>query len=283
MSNELHQHRVQFGEGETTPSLTEEQAQELQASKESRTEPKPEELILGKFKTQEDLESSYLELQKKFSNERTETTDSPVNEGREAEEESTSLPSDEGDTSEDESTEEDTELDEEASQDAPKVNVDKAFQALSEANELTEDVEKMFADAGISKEIVQQFKELSDFKATYEVNQIQEIVGGQEEYKSLMTWANDNMKQADIEVFDSIMENGTIEEMKIAVTNLKNSRGKGKEVLTDTFVKETSLSSGQSTYPNRAAMHIDMQDERYDTDPNFREMVYAKLKRSNFS
>jgi hypothetical protein len=253
--------------------------------------PVEETKILGKFESQADLEKAYQELESKLgkSNEQgrneEDTSDSEGEFSEESEE--TKLPSDEVDESSEEDVENTEELDEsdESVSDekvTPKSQVDGAFKALAEAGEMTDEVKEQFEAVGISEELVGQFRELVEFKAEVEYKEQVGIAGGKDQYAAMLVWAKENLTDSEVSTFDATIDTGVSDDIKSAIKNLKarmDTTGKKKSNL----VKADKVAKGRSVYENEAAFHKDQADERWSTDPNYRELVMAKLSRSKFN
>ena len=113
-----------------------------------------------------------------------------------------------------------------------------------------------------------------------DVEVLQGIVGGEEGYKSMMQWANDNLGQQEIDMYNSVMDKGDPASCFFAVQALANIYG-------DSVGTEGQLLTGGpsnepvNTFRSQAEVVAAMQDPRYDKDPAYRQDVFAKLERSN--
>ena len=113
-----------------------------------------------------------------------------------------------------------------------------------------------------------------------DVEVLQGIVGGEEGYKSMMQWANDNLGQQEIDMYNSVMDKGDPASCFFAVQALANIYG-------DSVGTEGQLLTGGpsnepvNTFRSQAEVVAAMQDPRYDKDPAYRQDVFAKLEQSN--
>ena len=221
-------------------------------------------LLAGKYKDAQELEKAYVELQKKLGS----------NEPQEDVEQ----------TSATEETEE-TSLSDGAS-------------LISSANDeyyanegkLSEETLEKFSGMS-SKELVEAYLEVQNtdaFKNKSEaadlsdadINEVKNFAGGESQYDNLITWANSNLDDKSKDAFDSIVNSGSVDAIKIAVSGLKSQyeaangfegkmyTGKAPKGNTDTFRSQAELVQA-------------MSDKRYDRDPAYRQDVIEKLDRSN--
>jgi len=217
-----------------------------------------EELLAGKFRDAEELEQAYIELQKKFSSR---------------------------DTTEEPQQAVDEEVDEEPTQVSvletlweEGVNGKFSEETLKTIQEMAPaDLAKMYLEyrAGVEKNSVEPVEitesDLSDLRG---------IAGGDDSYGDMMRWAGENLSQQEIEMYDAVMDNGDKNAMSFAVQALFNryqdANGIEGELLTG-----KPASTQKDVFRSQAEVVRAMADPRYDTDPAYRQDVYAKLERSN--
>ena len=245
--------------------------EELAATGQATPEEESEGKILGKFESQADLTAAYIQLEKKLH----EPSDNQI----QADDDTpTELPSDEVSES---SNEEEPTVDEgeesDTSSNEEGEGIASAFEAMQEAGEVTEDVFEKFAEAGIPKELVEHVQELSQYK---QANELKEVTSEVEDYPALQKWASDNLSESEINTFDNIVENGTLDEMRFAVNNL-NGRMQGNTAPKQSkLIKADAIAAATGGYPSQAHMLADMNDPRYKSDPSFRDKVMAKSNSS---
>jgi len=217
-----------------------------------------EELLAGKFRDAEELEQAYIELQKKFSSR---------------------------DTTEEPQQEVDEEVDEEPTQVSvletlweEGVNGKFSEETLKTIQEMAPaDLAKMYLEyrAGVEKNSAEPVEitesDLSDLRG---------IAGGDDSYGDMMRWAGENLSQQEIEMYDAVMDNGDKNAMSFAVQALFNryqdANGIEGELLTG-----KPASTQKDVFRSQAEVVRAMADPRYDTDPAYRQDVYAKLERSD--
>ena len=228
-----------------------------------------EQLLAGKYKSAEDLESAYLSLQKKL--------------GQTEEEEVDYEESDEGYAEQEESNEE-------VSDDAPAVSL------INEASE-----EYYANDGTLSQETIERFSEMSstDLVNAYleiqannpqatqsvemsdaQINSVQNAAGGEANYNRIVEWAASNLPDAQIEAFDSVVDTGNPAAIGIAFQGLQRQydEANGYE---GRMLQGKAASSAGETFRSQAELVSAMGDPRYDTDEAYRDDVLRKLDASD--
>jgi hypothetical protein len=215
-----------------------------------------QQLLAGKYQSAEELERGYLELQKRLSSPAEE--EPQVEEAPEAEEE--------------EEIEVDGDL----------------FDAIMESyrtgewdDNLVEEVGKMDPIDVANMFLTKQGEAQQTAVATEEdVTQIQDSIGGIDEYQNMIQWASENLSEQEINLYDAAMDRGDPLTMFFAAQAL-NSRyqdavGYDGEMLTGSAPRNTS-----NAFRSQAELIAAMSDPRYDKDPAYRQDIADKLAVSN--
>ena len=240
----------------TAENLSESEQESLKVGEEM--EAQQEQLLAGKYKDASDLEKAYLELQGKL--------------GEKSEEVS-------------EETESKTETEEEAPESAANIlddiwnegQTDKVSKETFEKLQKMDPVEvaKMAMEAR-SKAQQPQAREFTD----QDVEQIHGLVGGSENYNNMMSWAQQNVAEQEVNMYDAVMEMGNPMAAYFAVQALalkyQDASGRDGQLLTGKAPKSTG-----DSFKSQAELIRAMEDDRYNDDPAYRQEVQAKLERSN--
>jgi len=114
-----------------------------------------------------------------------------------------------------------------------------------------------------------------------QANQLFEMVGGENAYKSMLSWAGENMSKEEIEMYDSVMASGSANSIYFAVQALNNKYSDA--VGTDGQLLTGKRSAAQQNEQFRSQQELvqAMNDPRYDNDPAFRDDVIRKLQNSD--
>ena len=201
--------------------------------------------LAGKYKTTEELESAYLELQKKLG-------------GQEQEQEQP--------------------------EETPEVDwLAEATRAINESGELSEELVNQIQSMD-SLEVFEAMKgglpegkDLSDG----ELNAVYQAVGGQDQYGNLISWAQDNFSETEIEAYDAMIETGNMAQINLALQALYYR-------YTDAMGSEGNMLQGkpaaaEAVFRSQQELIQAMNDPRYDNDPAYRQDVLNKLDRSDIS
>jgi len=254
-----------------------------------------ENLLAGKYKTTEDLESAYKELEKKLG-------DKDQGLEREASEETTDEPQQLDPATfykEDGSVNYDVANDvygEQVSNIFKNAEIDpfKMNEHFMENNgTLSEDMYDTLGKAGLNKSIVDSYLEGVRQQTGYdssqpdavapslneqEVTELKGIAGGDKGYEALMSWATDNLSDADAKNFDEVIETGNKAAVTFAVKALmgqyEDAQGRDSTLI-------TGKQSPTPTYRSMAEVVRDMNNPLYDNDESYRDDVRRKLELSN--
>ncbi len=222
-------------------------------------------LILGKFKTQEDLAAAYKELEAK--------------QGSKAKDETPAV------------TPPVTSTPDVAS--AAKVLTDKGLDFNEFANQYAQDgalnsasYEKLFSKGITAQQIdafiTQQAPIIAAERAAADVKikEVTDHVGGAEEFAKLIDFAAKSLTPAEVASYNRAVNAGDTIAAKLMLTNFKGQRD-AKLGVEPTLNGGTPPQSGSSdVYQALSQYHNDIADPRYAKDAFFRSKVVAKLTRS---
>ena len=230
-----------------------------------------EQALAGKYKNAQELEKAYIELEKKLGEKSSGDSQEESSDEPQAEEKS------------------DTEN---KSDDTPP---DFAFledlyeQASSEKGEISKElIDKL--NGMSTQDVVQQFLNYrADAESKYipkpdlsqqDVKELKGLVGGEKNYSNMLQWAQTNLTEQEINMFDNVMANGDINSAFFAVNSLAqryNDRvGYDGKMLTGNAPK-----GGTDSFRSQQELVKAMSDSRYDNDPAYRNDVMEKLARSD--
>jgi hypothetical protein len=255
-----------------------------------------EQLLAGKYKTTEDLESAYKELEKKLGEQGTEEN------SQEEVEQSTEQESEEVEYN---PYNEDGSVNYEAANEVYGNQLSKTFQdaeidpfAMNEYfsnnnGTLSEDMYTQLETAGLPKDLVDSYLEGVRAQAGYEetlskeaevlidsdIAELKAVAGGEEAYANLMEWATENLEPGEAKSFDEVIETGNKSAVKFAIKALMGQ-------YEDTVGRDSDLLQGKKSsqgesYRSMAEVVRDMNNPLYETDESYRDDVRRKLERSN--
>ena len=231
-------------------------------------------LLAGKYKDAAELEKAYVELQSKLG----EKGNKDSGETRDTE-----------DTAEVES-EETTEETEETPQASPAAElITSASEEFSEKGELNAETLEKFSSMS-SRDLVNAYMEIQKNSpdlaepaadiSDASVNEVKNFAGGEQAYESMVNWASQNLDQKSIDAFDSIVNTGSVDAIKLAVSGLRTQyeNANGYE---GTMYTGKAPQTSKDVFRSQAELVSAMSDRRYDRDPAYRQDVIEKLERSD--
>ena len=213
--------------------------------------------LAGKYENAQELEKAYIELEKKLG----EKTEAP-----EKQEESESK-----------------------SENKPK---DKAEEGSNVLEKLWDEREEGFKDETLKElastnpgELAKAYLRYRNSKqptglSTKDVSDLKGTIGGDQEYDSLLSWAEKNMSANEQAMYDSVINQGDrvacFFAIQYAYSKYKDAIGEDGKLLAG---KPPSASG--DVYKSQAELVSAMGDPRYDRDPAYRRDVQEKLERSD--
>ena len=232
-------------EGFSRVSMTQEDqgADQLDKALIDPVEPK---LLANKFKSSEELEKAYIELQSKFSK---------------------------GEKASPESVKEDGPKGQEANLEN---TFNTAFQEYETTGEVSDEAKQAFVDMGIPESVVDNYIANAQASQILQKNDVLDSVGGQQAFDEISNWSVLNLKQDEIDGFNAIIESGDINQIKLTLGNLKARMGSSKFVTPD-----VKGGHSEGSFESKGAMVAAMNDKRYSTDSAYRNQVQRKLARSS--
>ena len=252
-----------------TEVLTDEEQDSLEVGEE--LEAQHEQLLAGKYKNAEDLESAYLELQKKLG-----TNDGENLEGDEGSEEEG-----EGDYEEVPDASPAVSLIEEASAEYYENDGELTPETIEKFSSMSsQDLVNAYIEIQKNNPQAQQTQavELSDSS----VNEIQNAAGGSNAYDQLTSWAADNLPSQEIDAFDNLIDSGNVAAIKMGLTALQSKYNDANGYEGRMLQGKSPNSSGQ-VYRSQAELVEAMGDPRYENDPAYRQDVIERLNNSDLN
>jgi len=249
-----------------TPPMSAEDLQTL-----AKNETDDNGLILGKFKSVEDLAASYKELEGKLGTVTEE--DQPQTEEEQTETNDTEFNAEEfyGDGL--------ASVLEEVGIDAQEIST-----RFTESGEISEDDYTKLGEAGFSKQVIDTYLDglrgtsegTAEEIATSQIQGIKDSIGGDESYNQMVSWALENLPAEDQKAFNKVTESADAPIIKMAVQGLysqyKNAMG-----VEPNLVSGKASSSGPTPYRSTAEVVTAMSDPRYGKDVTYTEDVQRRL------
>jgi hypothetical protein len=222
----------------------------------------------GKFKSAEDLEKAYLELQKKLG-QKEETTP----------EEGEDTP--EGGSDDEAPNEEEAPANEEV-----QVLLDASEEYYSNNKELKPETIQKLKELPSDK-LIEAYLELQKNNtiavgqplSDSEAQGIVKSVGGQDAYNETLAWASENLKPEEVAAYDNVVNSGNKDAIFFAVQAL-NQRYKDAVGFEGKTLSGKSVKSSVKGFRSQAELAQAISDPRYRNDPAYRLDIESKLAAS---
>lgn len=238
--NSATQEVMDAHEAEITDSL--QVGEELEAAHEQR--------LAGKYRNVEDLEKAYLELQSKLGSQ---DQDSSVDENE-------STPTSEASSL-----------------------LDSLYNEWNTNQKLSPDTLKKIESADqvdLAQAYVEARLQASGKPLTEgDVRAVQDMVGGPDQYQTLVGWAQENWAPEEVQAFDSVIETGNVNAIGLALKALYYQYADVNGVEGTTYQGKGAPRT--EVFRSQAELIEAMNDPRYDSDEAYRNDVLRKLGNSD--
>ena len=263
-------------------AIAEKEAESLKVGEELMA--KQDKMLAGKYKSVEDLEAAYNELQKKLGDKPTETAEDTAEPATEYQ-----FYTDDGSVNYDTANEVyGTKLGETFKENGiDPFEMNEYFDKNN--GTLSDEMYDKLGEAGLSRQMVEAYlkglrnelgypQDAEPVLSESEVDEVKNIAGGSEGYDALMDWAGENLSKEDAKNYDDVLATANKSAIKFAVKALmgqyEDSQGRDSRIVTG---KESSTEN----YRSMAEVVRDMNKPEYQTDEAFRDDVLRKLSSSN--
>jgi hypothetical protein len=243
----------------------EEEAAEQRKYDQAREDAESELRYAGKFKSAEDLEKAYKELEKKLGQKDTEAQAETTDDQEEPSEE----PSEE---------EEDITSSEEA-----QAILKASEEYYSNDNKLSEETIKRLSELP-SEKLVEAYLELQKNAppvaakplSESDAQDIVKSVGGQDAYSETLAWAAENLTPAEVAAYDNVVNSGNKDAIFFAVQAL-NQRYKDAVGFEGKQVSGKAVRNSVKGFRSQAELARAISDPRYRNDPAYRMDIEERL------
>lgn len=244
-------HRVEINE-RAPQEIDPESEEAVESVPEEQTQEDRPEWLPEKFKNAEDMANAYSELEKKMGA------------GAEQEEEQEEQ-SDEQQP--DDTTEEDTNTND--------VIVEASKEFFENDGVISEETYKNLAEVGLPKELVDSYAAGQQALQQSEEGSIKAVTEGN--WDQMAEWAADNLSPEEVNTFDEIVQNGSVEQAKLAAKGLY-AQFKAENGVSPKLVQ--GAVNGSSTMPFKSNQELAraMSDPRYKSgDKSYHEEIDRRI------
>ena len=220
-----------------------------------------EQLLAGKYKSAQELEKAYVELQKKLGEDKSEEQ-----------------------TSAEEKPDEKPQL-----SDGASLITTASEEYYANGNKLSDETMAKFSSMS-TQDLIKAYMEVQSTQPQQpaqeveiteaQINQIKNSAGGEREYANIINWAKSNLPKESIDAFDQVVNTGSVQAIQLAVAGLKSEYNNANGVEGKMVTGKAAPNNGD-VFRSQAELVRAMNDPRYDNDPAYRQDVIEKLDRSD--
>jgi hypothetical protein len=221
--------------------------------------------LAGKYKNAEELEKAYLELQSKLGQQSNDAEEPEATEEPEQQEEDQPEESND-DTSAEMILQMNDEFLEKGELSSESLDKLKGMSSADLVDAYFKAQDRIQVDEGV---------DLSEAQ----VRQIQDTVGGPQQYDQLVSWAADNFSPDEVQAFDDLVESGNVSAINLALQALYYRYTEVNGVEGQTI--QGKAATPTEVFRSQAELVKAMDDPRYENDPAYRRDVLNKLDRSD--
>lgn len=212
-------------------------------------EPQEETLLAGKYKSPEELEKAYRELESKLGSKEPEEKEPTQEEVEKA---------------------------------ISNLSDDLFMKGNDEYNQtgtISEATMKEFVKAGIPQSYVESYVDAMNAQAElFEIKFTQEL-GGEERIQEIVNWAVQNLSEKEVEAYNRLIDSGNIEEVITAYKSIEARMGNKPAKF---ISPQQGGSNDTGGYQSKAEMIAAMNDPAYKKDPAYRQKVISRLAKTKF-
>ena len=253
-------HRVEINE-RAPQEIDPESEEAVDAVSEEQTQEDRPEWLPEKFKSPEDMANAYSELEKKMG--------SGAKEDQQEQEEERETTDEEEQP--DDNTKEDTNTND--------VIVEASKEFFENDGVISEETYKNLAEIGLPKELVDSYAAGQQALQQSEEGSIKSVTEGN--WDQMAEWAANNLSPEEVNTFDDIVQNGTVEQAKLATKGLY-AQFKAENGVSPKLVQ--GAVSGSSTMPFKSNQELAraMSDPRYKSgDKSYHEEIDRRIAASH--
>lgn len=158
--------------------------------------------------------------------------------------------------------------------------LEKYSEEFNKNGDLSEDSIKAISSMGIPEQIVRAYVAGQKSVVETNVSSVFNIAGGQEQYQQLIDWAGNNIPEDEVDAFNSIIDSGNMNTIRMAVQGLQARYQQANGRAGNLIQGEVSGPSG-GAFRSISEIVEAMKDPRYAKDPAYRRDVEQRVALSN--
>jgi len=252
-----------------------------------------ENLLAGKYKTEEDLDQGIQSLIDKYGKETTykmleanvgkQSNSDNADNGDNTGDNKDALSGDADDDNTNTEATGDNSGDNASDSSGKPLDLNEFYDEYANKGALTEDSYKALEKAGFDKDVVDSYIEGQTAIKELFTNNVHSLAGGEEQFNAMVEWGTASLKDAEKSRFNDAINSGNITQATTAIEALKARYEANEGTFTRNHLSPNDTATGMTPqgYQSVQEMQRDMQDPRYRSgDAAFIKSVASKIKNS---
>ena len=142
-----------------------------------------------------------------------------------------------------------------------------------------EATKKSFIEKGIPEQYIDQYIEGANAQIELMTMKIHNALGGQDHVNELISWATDNLSDAEIATYNDLIETGDLDKITTAYQSIEARMS--QKTATKKFIQpDSGTSNDRVGFASKAEMIEAMNNPKYKKDSAYRAEVERKLANS---
>jgi hypothetical protein len=144
-----------------------------------------------------------------------------------------------------------------------------------------ESIQAITANMGIPEQIVRAYVEGQKAVMDQQFGSVMSLVGGEDQYEAMTSWAAENLPEDEVDAFNQIMDSGNLSTIKVAVQGLWARYGQTNGNPAAKLIQGETTGPSGGAFRSVAEIVQAMKDPRYAKDPAYRSDVEKRVALSN--
>lgn len=155
----------------------------------------------------------------------------------------------------------------------------KEFQEKGDLSD--ESIKAITTNMGIPENIVRAYVDGQKAIQESNLNVIMSYAGGKPQYDAMIEWAGNSIPDEEIDAFNSIIDSGNMNSIRMAVSGLKARYEQANGSASGRLIQGETTGPSGGAFRSVAEIVAAMKDPRYAKDPAYRRDVEQRVSMSN--
>lgn len=160
-------------------------------------------------------------------------------------------------------------------------SLEKYYSEYAENGVISDKSYEELGQMGLGRDLVDGYIEGQKAIADNDVQQVHDVVGGQENYQKIIDFAQNNLSDAEVNAFNETLDYGSIEQVKFAVQAIESRANVSASSEPQEMLQGDTETASVDAFQSVAQVVEAMNDKRYSSDPAYRKEVETKIAKSS--